>query len=126
MRSQNRPPRDRAASHATSAVRRLPRCSGPLGLGAKQKPIGPNVEHSTLKPSQPDHADADAPAVPRRDQSFVEAHESALAASAIGDLTDEFGIPVGTQLRLDVIKKPIPPHGEDPSELSHDPLTNRL
>ena len=34
------PPPPRANSHASSAVRRLPRCSGPLGLGAKRPSAG--------------------------------------------------------------------------------------
>src|SRR5258706_5866376 len=36
MRSRNRPPRRRASSRLNSAVRTLPRCSSPLGLGAKR------------------------------------------------------------------------------------------
>ena len=36
IRTRNRDPADRANSHASSAVRRFPRCSVPVGLGAKR------------------------------------------------------------------------------------------
>jgi hypothetical protein len=43
MRTVKDPPDERADSHATSAVRRLPRCNGPVGLGAN-RPWGTNPQ----------------------------------------------------------------------------------
>ena len=40
IRTRNSEPADLAKSHASSAVRRLPRCSVPVGLGAK-RPLTP-------------------------------------------------------------------------------------
>ena len=50
MRSRNVAPCERANSHASSAVRRLPTCSGPVGLGAK-RPVG-----AGLRRAHADHA----------------------------------------------------------------------
>src|SRR3954452_12731395 len=43
MRMRKRPPAERANSQASSAVRRLPRCRSPVGLGAKRPVIVPSV-----------------------------------------------------------------------------------
>lgn len=41
MRSRNGAPADRANSHASAAVRRLPTCSDPVGLGGEPAGAGP-------------------------------------------------------------------------------------
>src|SRR3954469_15444856 len=43
IRIRKRPPADRANSHASRAVRRLPRCRSPVGEGAKRPVIVPSV-----------------------------------------------------------------------------------
>jgi len=49
------------------------------------------------------------------DEPFVQPHLSALAPGAVRDLQIELTLPVRVQLRLQVIKQPIPPHGASPS-----------
>jgi hypothetical protein len=45
------------------------------------------------------------------DEAFVQAHPGALTAGAIGDLQIAPALPLGIQLRLQVVEQPVPAHG---------------